>query len=141
MDRRKFLRNGSLAGLGLSSLKIEPAPSAPKHIKPPYEDGAARDAGEFPFLEATIDILQQKMQSGEYTSQSITKIYLKRIAEIDKKGPALNAIIELNPEAITIAERMDAERKAGKVRGPLHGIPVLVKDNINTGDKIYATTI
>ena len=139
MDRRKFLRNGSLAGLGLSSLKIEPAPSATKHIKPPHEDGAARDAAEFPFLEATIDILQQKMQSGEYTSQSITKIYLKRIAEIDKKGPALNAIIELNPEAITIAERMDAERKAGKVRGPLHGIPVLVKDNINTGDKMQTT--
>ena len=139
MDRRKFLRNGSLAGLGLSSLKIEPAPSATKHIKPPHEDGAARDAGEFPFLETSIDILQQKMQSGEYTSQSITKIYLKRIAEIDKKGPALNAIIELNPEAITIAERMDAERKAGKVRGPLHGIPVLVKDNINTGDKMQTT--
>ncbi len=145
MDRRKFLRNGSLAGLGLSSLKTEVARSATRRAETTHEDSAAHkdivvgDASEFPFLEATIDILQQKMQSGEYTSQSITKIYLKRIAEIDKKGPALNAIIELNPEAITIAERMDAERKAGKVRGPLHGIPVLVKDNINTGDKMQTT--
>ena len=139
MDRRKFLRNGSLAGLGLSSLKIEPARDAAAHAEAPHEDATAKDAGEFPFLEATIDILQQKMQSGEYTSQSITKLYLKRIAEIDKKGPTLNAVIELNPEALAIAERMDAERKAGKVRGPLHGIPVLVKDNINTGDKMQTT--
>ena len=139
MDRRKFLRNGSLAGLGLSSLKIEPARDAAARAEAPHEGATAKDASEFPLLEATIDVLQQKMQSGEYTSQSITKLYLKRIAEIDKKGPALNAVIELNPEALAIAERMDAERKAGKVRGPLHGIPVLVKDNINTGDKMQTT--
>ena len=139
MDRRKFLRNGSLAGLGLSSLKIEPARDAAARAEAPHEDATANDASEFPLLEATIDVLQQKMQSGEYTSQSITKLYLKRIAEIDKKGPTLNAVIELNPEALAIAERMDAERKAGKVRGPLHGIPVLVKDNINTGDKMQTT--
>lgn len=96
-------------------------------------------AAEFPFMEATIDELQQKMQSGEYTSQAITKLYLRRIAEIDKKGPALNAVIELNPEALAIAASMDAERKAGKVRGPLHGIPVLIKDNINCGDKMQTT--
>ena len=134
MDRRKFLRNGSLAGLGLSSLKMGPATAAA-----PGDAGASADVGEFPLLEATIDTLQQKMKSGEYTSQSITKLYLRRIAEIDKKGPALNAVIELNPDALTIAEQMDAERKAGKVRGPLHGIPVLVKDNINTGDKMQTT--
>ncbi len=96
-------------------------------------------AAEFPFMEATIDELQQKMQSGEYTSQAITKLYLRRIAEIDKKGPALNAVIELNPDALAIAASMDAERKAGKVRGPLHGIPVLIKDNINCGDKMQTT--
>ena len=90
-------------------------------------------------MEATIDDLQQKMQSGEYTAQGITKLYLKRIAGIDKKGPALNAVIELNPDALAIAASMDAERKAGKVRGPLHGIPVLIKDNINCGDKMQTT--
>ena len=131
MDRRKFLRNGSLTGLGLSTLKLETA-RLDKTRKP--EDNA-----DFPLLETTIDDLQQKMQSGEYTSQSITRLYLKHIAEIDKKGPALNAIIELNPDALAIAGRMDAERKAGKIRGPLHGIPVLVKDNINTGDNMQTT--
>jgi amidase len=135
MDRRKFLRNGSLAGLGLSSLTIETAVAGGK------EEASRKKAGdaEFPLLEATIDVLQQKMQSGEYTSQQITRLYLKRIGEIDKKGPALNAVLELNPDALAIAERMDAERKAGKVRGPLHGIPVLIKDNINTGDKMQTT--
>jgi len=139
MDRRKFLRNGSLAGLGLSSINVRAAAGAGDGESAREADGAAGDAGEFPLLEATIDSLQQKMQSGEYTSQSITKLYLKRIAEVDKKGPALNAVIELNPDALTIAAQMDAERKAGKVRGPLHGIPVLVKDNIDTGDKMQTT--
>jgi amidase len=133
MDRRKFLRNGSLAGLGLPSLGIETAQAAREGAE------AAADDGEFPLQEATIDALQQKMQSGEYTSQSITRLYLKRIAAIDKKGPALNAVIELNPDALAIAAKMDAERKAGNIRGPLHGIPVLVKDNINTGDEMQTT--
>ena len=79
------------------------------------------------------------MQSGEYTSRSITDMYLKRIEAIDKKGPAINAVIELNPDALTIADEMDKERKAGKTRGPLHGIPILIKDNISTGDKMMTT--
>ena len=84
-------------------------------------------------------MLQQYMQSGKYTSRKIAEIYLKRIATIDKNGPKLNAIIELNPDALSIADAMDAERKAGKVRGLMHGIPVLIKDNINTGDKMMTT--
>ena len=79
------------------------------------------------------------MQNGTYTSKSLTELYLKRIDAIDKKGPALNAVIEINPDALTIAESMDKERKEGKVRGPLHGIPVLIKDNIDTGDKMMTT--
>jgi amidase len=66
-------------------------------------------------------------------------MYLKRIDAIDKNGPALNSVIEVNPDAISIAENMDNERKNGKIRGPLHGIPVLVKDNIDTGDKMMTT--
>lgn len=147
MDRRKFLRNGSLAGLGLSSLTnkiLPPGPGGAASAQGSDVEGAsghanAAGAGTFPLLETTIDDLQQKMQSGEYTSQSITKLYLKRIDGIDKKGPALNAVIELNPDAMAIAGQRDAERKAGKIRGPLHGIPVLVKDNINTGDKMQTT--
>lgn len=167
MDRRKFLRNGAAAGLGLSSLHLTvgPAKTGDEATRAAHENAGSRAgsdrggktggtgsetegtsatanpaaADEFALLEATIDMLQQKMQSGEYTSQSITRLYLKRIAEIDKKGPALNAVIELNPDALAIAEQMDAERKAGKTRGPLHGIPVLVKDNINTGDNMQTT--
>src|ERR1700754_1519018 len=124
MDRRKFLKNGSLASLSLSALAF----AQPENL-----------VSDFPLTEATIDELQQKMSSGQLTSRALTKLYLKRIEAIDKKGPSLNAVIELNPDALPIAEELDAERKAGKVRGPMHGIPVLVKDNINTGDKMMTT--
>ena len=79
------------------------------------------------------------MQQGVYTSRSITELYLKRIEQIDKAGPGLHAVIEVNPDALAIADQMDKERKAGTVRGPMHGIPVLVKDNIDTGDKMMTT--
>jgi len=86
--------------------------------------------------ETTAVSLQAAMSSGRSTSRSITQAYLSRIADIDKK---LNSVIELNPDALAIADQMDAERKAGKVRGPLHGIPVLIKDNIDTADKMKTT--
>jgi amidase len=73
------------------------------------------------------------------TSKQLTQKYLDRIKAVDKSGPMLNAVIEVNPDALVIAAQMDAERKAGKLRGPLHGIPVLIKDNINTGDKMMTT--
>lgn len=79
------------------------------------------------------------MQSGELTARSIAELYLKRIQEIDKAGPALNSVIEINPDALSIADTLDKERKEGKVRGPLHGIPVLIKDNIDTGDNMMTT--
>jgi amidase len=94
---------------------------------------------EFPFAEATIAGLQAQMASGQLTSVALTTVYLKRIAEVDQAGPRLNAVIELNPDALAIAQQLDAERKAGKVRGPLHGIPVLIKDNIATADKMQTT--
>ena len=145
MNRRHFLKNGSLTGFTLSAFTLEsflsPAGAAStaknKGDRPGLADAAL--TREFPLQEATIDELQQKMSSGEYTSKSITKMYLKRIAEIDKKGPSLNAVIELNPDALSIADSLDAERKAGKIRGPLHGIPVLIKDNINSGDRMMTT--
>ncbi len=79
------------------------------------------------------------MQSKEYTSRSITELYLKRIDAIDKAGPKLNAVIQINPDALDIADAMDKERANGRVRGQLHGIPVLIKDNIDTGDKMMTT--
>jgi amidase len=134
MNRRHFLRNGSLTGFSLSALTFESFFSGGTT----KASGAGSDA-DFPLREVSIDELQQKMASGEYSSVAITRLYLKRIEAIDKKGPALNAVIEINPDALKIAAGLDAERRAGKLRGPLHGIPVLIKDNINSGDNMMTT--
>jgi amidase len=137
MHRRNFLKTGSLAGLTLTTLSSAVAVPSPAKKK---DNNVARvETDDFELNEVTIDTLQQKMQSKEYTSRSITELYLKRIDVIDKNGPKLNSVIELNPDALDIADAMDKERAAGKVRGPLHGIPVLIKDNITTGDKMHTT--
>lgn len=93
----------------------------------------------FPLAEATIDDLQRRMTAGELTARSLASAYLGRIAAIDQAGPKLNAVIELNPDALAIADQLDAERRDGRVRGPLHGIPVLIKDNIATTDRMETT--
>ena len=96
-------------------------------------------AEEFELNEVSIAWLQEKMEQKQYSSRAITELYLARIAAIDKAGPTLNSVIELNKDALRIADEMDKERAAGKVRGPMHGIPVLVKDNIDTGDGMLTT--
>lgn len=89
--------------------------------------------------EATVAQLQAEMASGKLTSDQLTREYISRIQALDQSGPGVNAIIELNPDALTIARQMDALRRQGKVLGPLHGIPVLLKDNIDTGDKMQTS--
>jgi len=148
MDRRDFLKNGSLTGLsmgplsaaalGLASCNNDAGKGKTGPVVAGATDAPANPA-EFILLEATVDQLQDKMQRGEYTARSITEHYLKRIYEIDRKGPTLRAVIELNPDALSIADELDKERKAGTIRGPMHGIPVLVKDNIDTGDQMMTT--
>jgi amidase len=91
------------------------------------------------FNEATVADLQAKMAAGTITSEQLTKYYLHRILALDQNGPGVNSVIELNPEAIRIAEQMDDLRRRGKVLGPLHGIPVLIKDNIDTGDRMQTS--
>jgi len=90
--------------------------------------------------EWTIAELQEKMKTGELTARQIAELYLQRIEAVDKDGPCINSIIELNPDALEIADALDKERKAGKVRGQMHGIPVLIKDNIDTHDKMQTTS-
>jgi amidase len=93
----------------------------------------------FTLDEATIADLQERMQSGRETARTIAEQYLARIDAIDRSGPALHAVIEVNPDAVAIADRLDAERKGGRIRGPLHGIPILIKDNIATHDRMMTT--
>src|SRR5262249_45692236 len=78
--------------------------------------------GPFPLEEMTVVQLQDAMKTGQQTARSLTEIYLARIDEVDKRGPAINSVIELNPDALAIAAKLDDERKAGKLRGPLHGL-------------------
>ena len=93
----------------------------------------------FPLEEATVGELQDAMAAGRYTSRRLVELYTERISAIDRSGPTLRSVIELNPDALAIADGLDAERKSGRVRGPLHGIPVLVKDNIDTADRMMTT--
>jgi len=89
--------------------------------------------------EWTIAELQEKMETGELTARQIAELYLQRIEEVDKNGPFINSVIELNPDALEIADSLDQQRKDGKVRGKMHGIPVLLKDNIDTHDRMQTT--
>jgi amidase len=102
---------------------------------------AAQSPAPAPFdlEEATIAALQQRMQSGQDTSRSLVDKYLARIEALDRSGPALHSVLEVNPDARTIADRLDAERKTRGPRGPLHGIPILIKDNIATADRMMTT--
>lgn len=135
MKRRDFLLNSTLAGATtLIGAACNPSANQTSDVT-----AGETVADEFELNEITIDVLQEKMQQGNYTSLQITQLYLDRINAIDQNGHHLNSVIELNPDALAIAQQMDSERKAGKLRGPLHGIPVLIKDNINTADKMMTT--
>ncbi len=137
MNRKEFLAQTTLAAAGLTSL-LTSACNAPTPETKTVE--ATTEGGDnFELNEATIGGLQEKMAAGIYTSEHITRLYQQRIEQIDKNGHALKAVIELNPDALAIAKAMDDERKAGKVRGALHGIPILIKDNIDTADKMMTT--
>src|SRR6266403_1745371 len=142
-SRRNFLRNGMTATLAaaaypeLGSRVVDCAPGpGVQSLDRNFEQNFKRD---FELDEITIDDLQKAFQSGEHSSRSLSEKYLARIAEIDKAGPMVNAVIELNPEALQIADALDQEHKSKGPRGPLHGIPVLIKDNIDTADRMNTT--
>ncbi|KAB0498951.1 amidase family protein [Pseudomonas vancouverensis] len=99
----------------------------------------ATAASETPLEYLNVDEINQQMGRGQLTSVALVQHLLQRIERLDKNGPAINAIIELNPDALLIAQAMDKERKAGHIRGPLHGVPVLLKDNIDTSDQMQTT--
>jgi amidase len=105
----------------------------------PLAPSGRQAPGAFELDEITIADLQQAMAAGKYTARRLVELYSERIQQIDRGGPELRSVIELNPEALAIADRLDAERKRGAARGPLHGIPLLIKDNIDTGDRMMTT--
>jgi amidase len=123
-NRREFLQLGAAGAAALSVMKNV------------YAGVVFKDDTNEELIETTIGELQAKMQSGNLSAKKLTEKYLERIREIDGK---LNSVIELNPDALRIAEDLDRERKSGKLRGALHGIPVLIKDNIDTADRMRTT--
>lgn len=127
LERRRFLTASVLAGIGAAAL-----PAVARELAPP-------DVRSFELDELTLPDLQQGMATGKFTAHSLAEQYLARIDEVDKHGPAVNSVIELNPDALAIADALDQERRQKGARGPLHGIPVLVKDNIDTADRMMTT--
>jgi amidase len=141
--RREFLRASLLGATAIvTAVTATPLVAGDFKVNGDSSVSGTAPAGDIPAFEldeATISELQDAMKSGKLTSRAITEKYLARIDQIDKQGPAINAIIELNPDALSIADGLDKERSAKGARGPLHGIPMLIKDNIDTADKMMTT--
>jgi amidase len=141
-SRRNFLRAGVTATFAtaaypaLGAARVADTVPAPGPGVQNLEQNFKKD---FELDEITIDDLQKAFQSGQYSSRSLSEKYLARVAEIDKAGPRVNAVIELNPDTLQIADALDQERRSKGPRGPLHGIPVLIKDNIDTSDRMNTT--
>jgi amidase len=133
LDRRSFVRNTVLGAVAAAAYPALGAARTGEALP------IAPEVKSFELDEVTIDALQEGMKSGKYTSRAIVEKYLQRIEDIDMHGPVINSVIEVNPDALEIAESLDKERKEKGARGPLHGIPILIKDNIDTADKMMTT--
>src|SRR5262245_2439582 len=130
VDRRDFLQLGGVASAGAMWAGLT------RQSGPGQGNGAnAPDT----FNEATIVQLQMMMAANRTSSAELTRVYLKRIEALDENGPRLNSVIEVNPDALDIAKAADESRRRGRLMGPLHGIPILLKDNIDTGDRQQTT--
>ncbi len=142
LSRRQMI-GGLAAGIAASTLLSEPLgaePSDERPVKPePAGANAVRPADPDGIAEATVADLQRRMEQGQATARSLADAYLDRIARLDRSGPAVNSVLEINPDALAIAEALDRERKEKGPRGPLHGIPVLIKDNVDTADRMETT--
>ena len=132
ITRRTFLRSSAAAGAmaGVGPLACGP---------PPAQATVQVQTGDFPLEELGVAALGTAMAAGEWTSRQVVDAYLQRIDQMNESGPALRAIIEVNPEASAQADQLDRERRAGMLRGPLHGVPVVLKDNIDTADQMTTT--
>ncbi|MCX6122834.1 MAG: amidase [Ignavibacteriales bacterium] len=134
LSRRGFVKSGLLGGLAAAAL-----PSLSLTEKAIASPATHVDISSFELEETSISELAEGMASGKYTARSIAEKYLARIEAIDRQGPTLRSVLELNPDALAIADELDKERKEKGARGPLHGIPILIKDNIDTADRMATT--
>ena len=140
VSRRDLLRLGAIAGAGLPLAGLVGGGEAAGAQEPAASAASAALSDKaLQIVEATIAQMQAAMTRGGTTSVDLVNTYLERIASIDESGPRVNSVLELNPDARRIAHQLDRERKQGHVRGPLHGIPVMLKGNIDTGDKMETT--
>ncbi len=133
LNRREFI------GAGAMGTAAAAAPAACRTEPPPETEANLSSVAPFELDEVSIAELQRRMGSGQETARSIAEKYLRRIEEIDARGPSLRAVIEVNPDAPAIADSLDRERREAGARGPLHGIPILIKDNIDTADRMTTT--
>ena len=138
VNRREFLKVGALGTAAVTAGGCVPRERGGESGGERAGDQGAPE-GSFVLEEATVADLQRQMESGERSASEISSLYLERIERLNRRGPALNALIATNPEAMEIAGRLDRERAEGRVRGPLHGIPILVKDNLDTADRMATT--
>jgi amidase len=143
IGRRRFLGIGGAAAAGLAAASTA---AAVPLARDPQPDPTGRASGAVPARpeafeldELTLAQLREGLASGRWTARRLTELYLGRIDALDRRGPALHAMITVNPDALAIADRLDEERRARGARGPLHGIPILVKDNIDTADRMATT--
>lgn len=130
-NRRDFILAGSAVG-GLAAV-------AACTVSPTKKPAGSPAEATFELEEMDIQGLQQAMESGRFSSEEITRLYLGRIEALDRQGPGLRVMIEINPEAVSIARGLDKERREKGSRGPLHGIPIVLKDNIDTADRMTTT--
>jgi amidase len=135
-NRRSFLQATLIGGTAATLTPFYPALGVAREVAPAVP---LPEIKPFELDEITVSDLQDGMKSGKFTARSLVEKYSSRIAEIDKQGPAINSVLELNPDALSIADSLDEERKAKGPRGPMHGVPVLIKDNIDTADRMMTT--
>ncbi len=134
MKRRRFLHTAALSCAFAVS-----KPVSALAVEDSIAERTAWTPKHFELDELTVSDLQEGLRSGKFTARSLVRKYFERIDDIDKSGPAINSVIEINPDAMSIAELLDRERKEKGPRGPLHGIPILIKDNIDTADRMMTT--
>jgi amidase len=139
VTRREFLHSAAV-GVTLVAGGRLVAPNEPATRPVAWPSALPESLQAFELNEITIGALQAGMREGRFTARSVTELYLRRMEQIDSAGPRVRAMIELNPDALQIAEALDKERAAGKLRGPLHGVPVVLKDVVDTADRMRTTS-